>query len=52
MGGMEIISQDYYCIPIHIANHPYTKINIECEDFKLLQCFCVVIYDKQAIWNQ
>ena len=34
---------------IYIANHPYMKINIECEHFKLLEHFCVVIYDKTSI---
>ena len=33
---------------LYIANHP--KINIECEHFKLLECFCVSM-TKQAIWK-
>ena len=47
MGGMEIISRTTAFI--YIANHPYMKINIECEHFKLLEHFCVVIYDKTSI---
>ena len=31
-----------------MASHPHTLVTIECDHFKLLERFCVVIYDKTS----
>ena len=33
---------------LYMANHPHTPLTIECEHFRLLERFCVVIYDKTS----
>ena len=33
---------------LYMANYPHTPLTIECEHFKLLERFCVVIYDKTS----
>ena len=31
-----------------MASNPHVPLNIESEEFKLLECFCVIIYDKTS----
>ena len=49
MGCMESIPR-VESIPsgykVYMASNPHVPLNIESEEFKLLECFCVIIYDK------
>ena len=33
---------------VYMASNPHVPLNIESEEFKLLECFCVLIYDKTS----
>ena len=33
---------------LYMASNPHVPLNIEYEEFKLLECFCVIIYDKTS----
>ena len=33
---------------LYMASNPHVPFNIESEEFKLLDCFCVIIYDKTS----
>ena len=33
---------------LYMASNPHVPLNIESEEFKLLDCFCVIIYDKTS----
>ena len=47
MACMESIPRGYKGISLHGYN-PHVPLNIESEEFKLLECFCVIIYDKTS----
>ena len=33
---------------LHIATHPYAPLTMKCEHFKLLEHYCVILYDKNS----
>ena len=33
---------------LYMASNPHVPLNIESEEFNLLECFCVIIYDKTS----
>ena len=48
MGSIWKSFPEVTCAFLYIANHPHAPLTIECEHFRLLECFCVVIYDKTS----
>ena len=46
MACMESIPRGYKGISLH--GNPHVPLNIESEEFKLLECFSVIIYDKTS----
>jgi len=36
---------------IYTSTHPHAALTKDAQDFQLLECFTVILYDKTSIWN-